>query len=228
MALILSIETSGQVCSAALHVDGVLKAAREITIPQSHASRLAPAVQEVMEEAGITPANLDAVAVSSGPGSYTGLRIGTSTAKGLCYASDIPLIAVGSLEILAYQARPLSSGSWLCPMLDARRMEVYSMLLDDHDAMVQPVAPVILDHTSFHTILDQHPITFVGEGARKFAPVVNHVNARFLSDCYPDAVTLGYLAYRKFKADQFEDLVHFEPVYLKEFVAKPSRSLLAD
>jgi tRNA threonylcarbamoyladenosine biosynthesis protein TsaB len=221
MTRILSLETSGTICSVAIHERGQLLAADEVTIPQSHASRLVPLIQSVLKTVSLTVTDLAAVAVSAGPGSYTGLRIGTSTAKGLCYAGNIPLIAVGSLDILAHigtlQASP---GDWICPMLDARRMEVYCMMTDQAGNVHQRVEAKILDEGSFDSFLKDHKILFLGDGAGKFSAICKHPNAYFASDKFPTAAGMGTLAWKEFEAGHFQDLVHFEPFYLKEFMIR--------
>jgi tRNA threonylcarbamoyladenosine biosynthesis protein TsaB len=226
MALILSLETSTTVCSVALHSSGKLLALSEVHIEQSHASKLAVLVEEIKRAAGIGLSELDAVAISSGPGSYTGLRIGTSTAKGLCYSLEIPLIAVNTLELMAHQmSRVNVDHAWLCPMIDARRMEVYCQLTD---ALLKPVLSVearVIDETSFAAELEKNVIVFFGNGAEKCEDVITHSNARFVTGIYPSAASLGVLASRKFQKEELEDLVHFEPFYLKEFLIKKAADI---
>lgn len=221
MPVILSLETSTDVCSVALHDGGELLAAEEIHEPQAHASRLAPLIEKVCRTAGVALRDLQAVAASEGPGSYTGLRIGTSTAKGLCFALDIPLIAVGTLELLAFQgSRENRQGALLCPMIDARRMEVYCLVSDAQLQVIQPPAATVVDEDSFMELLERGPVLFFGNGAEKCRSVVRHPNAAFVDGIFPSASMLGVLADRKFAQRQFEDLVTFKPFYLKEFVAK--------
>jgi len=221
MPLVLSLETSTDVCSVALHDNVKLVAQAEIHEPQSHAARLSPMIDQVCREAGVELKSVSAVAVSMGPGSYTGLRIGTSTAKGICYALDIPLIAVGTLELLAFQANSKNaSKSLLCPMIDARRMEVYCMVFDEGLKIIEPVSARIIDAGSFAELLEGNRMLFAGNGAKKCREVIRHENAIFLDDLYPQASALGLMAGKKFRAGQFEDLIGFRPFYLKEFVAK--------
>lgn len=221
MPVILSLETSTDVCSVALHDNKDLLAQAEIHEPQSHAARVAPLIDTVLKKAGIALKELRAVAVTSGPGSYTGLRIGTSTAKGLCYALEIPLIAVGTLELLAFQAIQLNAPhALLCPMLDARRMEVYYLLTDSDFRILEPVSPRIIDESSFAELLEVNQVLFFGNGANKCRGVITHRNAIFLEGIYPRASALGVMADEKFRKNEFEDLVNFIPLYLKEFVAK--------
>lgn len=221
MPLILSLETSTDVCSVALHDGVTLLAAEEIHEPQVHASRLAPLIDSIRRKAGIALQDLSAVAVSEGPGSYTGLRIGTSTAKGLCYGLEIPLIAVGTLELLAFQASGDNpQKALLCPMIDARRMEVYCLVTDHQQRIIQPVAARVIDGSSFSELLATAPVLFFGNGAEKCEAVITHENAIFREGVFPSAAMLGLMAEKKFREGQFEDLIAFKPFYLKEFVAK--------
>ena len=225
MPVILSLETSTDVCSVALYDGKTLLGDAVLQEPQAHASRLAPLIDEIRQTSGLDFKDLDAVAVSKGPGSYTGLRIGTSTAKGLCYALDIPLIAVGTLELMAYQAIALNPGNaLLCPMIDARRMEVYCLIADDRLNIIEPVAARIVDEATFQELLHRHQVLFFGNGAAKCRDVVKHDNALFLDGIVPLAKFLGEIAFEKFTNKEFEDLVGFGPLYLKEFVAKKAGS----
>lgn len=226
MSLILSLETSAKVCSVAIHDDAKLIITSEIHIEQSHASKLAVLVDEVKTKAGIELNQLSAVAVSSGPGSYTGLRIGTSTAKGLCYALNIPLISIGSLELLAFQMRNNNhQGAFLCPMIDARRMEVYCLITDAHLKIIHSIEAKVIEETSFSEYLDKGEVLFFGDGSDKCKEKITHKNARFESGIYPKASQVGFMAYDKLKHSKTEDLVNFEPHYLKEFMIKQPRSV---
>lgn len=221
MARILSLETSTKVCSVAIHEDEKLIALVEVHQEQSHASKLAVLIDEVARQADMELKELAAVAVSSGPGSYTGLRIGTSTAKGLCYALSIPLIAVGTLEVMAAQINRVNiTAAWLCPMIDARRMEVYCRLSDVDGVKLQDVEAKIIDEKSFEEQLDAHAVIFFGDGADKCRDVIRHPNAFFLSGVTPSAAQLGAMAVEKYRHQALEDLVHFEPFYLKDFRIK--------
>jgi tRNA threonylcarbamoyladenosine biosynthesis protein TsaB len=223
MNLILSLETSGKVCSVAIHDDAKLLATSELHIEQSHASKLAVLIDEVRKLSGIEFSQLKAVAISSGPGSYTGLRIGTSTAKGLCFSLAIPLIAVGSLDLLSFQMKDINyQEALLCPMIDARRMEVYCMVTDASLNPLQPVEAKIVDELSFSNYLDKSTILFFGDGSEKCKNVIRHPNAFFIDGVYPRALHLGLLAFEKFKKNEIEDLVNVEPHYLKEFMIKVS------
>ena len=221
MAIILSLETSTDVCSVALHDNGTLLAGSEIHEPQSHAAQLPALILSVLKTAGLDLSQIQAVAVTNGPGSYTGLRIGTSTAKGLCYALDIPLIALGSLELLAFQAMKYNTqADLLCPMIDARRMEVYCLVADKELRVVQPVSAMIIEEHSFAELLEGNRMLFFGNGAEKCRAVLHHPNAIFLDKIFPLAASLGTMAEEKYNQSVFEDLVKFKPFYLKEFVAK--------
>ena len=220
MALILSIETSTTVCSVALHEDGMIKASNTFYLDKSHSTVLVPSIDTLISRSGYNKTDLSAIALSKGPGSYTGLRIGTSTAKGLCFALDIPLIAVGTLNGLARKVAPFTTPDVkLCPMLDARRMEVYTCLLDKNLNLLKDVHPAIIDEMSFKEELDGGKIVFFGNGAHKCRDVIRHENAIFIDDIEPSAEEIGYLAYTKFQETAFEDVAYFEPFYLKEFRA---------
>jgi tRNA threonylcarbamoyladenosine biosynthesis protein TsaB len=221
MARILSLETSTTVCSVALHEGQKLLAIAEVHLEHSHASKLAILIEEVVKSVGSELREVNAVAVSSGPGSYTGLRIGTSTAKGLCYALSIPLIAVGTLELLAAQVNKVNvMKAWLCPMIDARRMEVYCRLSDADNNIIQGVEAKIIDEKSFEDHLMSNPIIFFGSGSDKCQTAVKHVNAFFIPGVTPSAAQLGEIAWRKFQNNEVEDIVRFEPYYLKDFKVK--------
>lgn len=221
MAFLLSLETSTSVCSVALHEDEKLLASAEVHREQSHASKLAVLVNEVLSMADVKINQVNAVAISSGPGSYTGLRIGTSTAKGLCYALNVPLISVGTLDVLSAQMKEINmTRALLCPMIDARRMEVYCQVIDAGGNILQPVEAKIIDAESFSEYLSAKPVIFFGNGAAKCKPVIQHANAFFVENIYPTGVQLGAMAFRKFQRTEVEDLVHFEPFYLKEFMVK--------
>lgn len=221
MSLILSLETSAKVCSVAIHDQGKLLATQEIHIEQSHASKLAVLMDEVIKESAIKLNQLSAVAVSSGPGSYTGLRIGTSTAKGLCFALDIPLLSIGSLELLACQmSKQNESKAYLCPMIDARRMEVYCEVFDSSLNVVQAIEAKIIEPLSFADLLAENEIIFFGDGSDKCKDQITHPNAKFVPGMYAAASEMGQPVYRKFQKQQLENLTNFEPYYLKEFMIK--------
>lgn len=225
MALILSVETSTTVCSVALHDNGKLLAQCENHVPQSAASQLVVQIRDVLKDAKADPGSLKAIAVSSGPGSYTGLRIGVATAKGMCYSLNIPLLSVNALELMATAVRPRANEAWLCPMLDARRMEVYTMLFDGSMKLMKPVQALVVDKNSFGQELDEHPILFFGNGSDKCASVIQHDNARFMKGIYPSAADMGSLAWQRFEKQLFEDAADYEPMYLKDFVVKKPKSV---
>lgn len=247
MERILLIETSTALCSTALAEDGVITAYRESSAPKAHASLTAVFVQEMFAERGITLADCDAVCVSKGPGSYTGLRVGVSTAKGLCFGADKPLLAVGTLDTLVAQAVTSlreASATWqsdplfIIPMIDARRMEVYSAVFSNtpsvipsevegspHYIQITETTPVIVDENSFSEYLEQGPVLFIGDGAGKCADVIRHPNAHFCQ-CHPKASSMLSPAVAALRAGNFEDVAYFEPFYLKEFVATVSKKKL--
>lgn len=223
MSFILSLETSVDSCSVALHENGILLHTELIKEPQAHATRLALLIQTSFQKVNRSIQQLKAVAITSGPGSYTGLRIGTSTAKGLCFALNIPLLSINTLELLIYQASFQNpQKAMLCAMIDARRMEVYAMLSNSDIVVVEETNAQIIDEHSYQSVLENQKILFFGNGAAKCMGVINHPNAIFLEDQIPLASFLGELAFNKFQHNQFEDLVHFEPLYLKEFLVKKS------
>lgn len=226
MASILLLETSTQVCSVALGTDNGIVAMRESHDQQSHSELITVFIEEVLRDAQIDFAALDAVAVSKGPGSYTGLRIGVSTAKGICYACDIPLIGVDTLQALAAgmkssvengEQRP---GYFLSPMIDARRMEVYNALFNDAMQQIGPTSAVIVNEHSFEPQLKENIVYFAGDGATKCMPLwSDNENVRFLPDVVPSAVWMNPLAQLAFQSGIIENLAYFEPFYLKDFVA---------
>ncbi|WP_460546228.1 tRNA (adenosine(37)-N6)-threonylcarbamoyltransferase complex dimerization subunit type 1 TsaB [Echinicola sediminis] len=228
MKLILSIETAVAVCSVAIHEQGRLLGLIELHQENVHAQKLMPAINSLLEQVGVTTKKLSAVAVSEGPGSYTGLRIGVSTAKGIAYAHGIPLIGVGSLDAMAKQALPwVESSDMIVPMVDARRMEVYCKVFNGQLEELSPLRPVVVDEGSFGELFEKGKVYFLGDGAEKVSQVIHHPNARFLN--YTNsAVTVGEMAYEKFLKEDFVDVAYFEPNYLKEFrVVKSKKNPLA-
>ena len=220
---IILIETSTSLCSVALAENGAITAYRESSAPKAHASLTAVFVQEVLAERGLALSDCDAVCVSKGPGSYTGLRVGVSTAKGLCFGSGKPLLAVGTLDTLAAQADN-SQFRFIIPMIDARRMEVYAAVFEDSHQITE-TAPVIVDENSFSEYLEQGPCLFIGDGAGKCADVIRHQNAHFCQ-CNPKASAMLHPAMEALNEKRFEDVAYFEPFYLKEFVATVSKKKL--
>ncbi|WP_152971432.1 tRNA (adenosine(37)-N6)-threonylcarbamoyltransferase complex dimerization subunit type 1 TsaB [Lacinutrix algicola] len=218
MMYILSIETSTTNCSVSLSKNGeTLLLKEDYSNNYSHGERLHVFIDETLREAKIERSQLDAIAVSKGPGSYTGLRIGVSAAKGLCYALDIPLISISTLEALAHQVKPESGV--IVPMLDARRMEVYSAIFSSEFKEIRKIEAQILDETSFAGELSQGKVYFVGNGVEKTKALLNNENAIFIEDKLPSADQMSALAFLKHKKSDTEDVAYFEPYYLKDFVA---------
>ncbi|MCY7356676.1 MAG: tRNA (adenosine(37)-N6)-threonylcarbamoyltransferase complex dimerization subunit type 1 TsaB [Rudanella sp.] len=244
--LLLSLDTSTTVCSVALHNDGGLLGCYELFTERTSSSMLTTLMGDMVRHAGFQLSDLDAVAVAKGPGSYTGLRIGVSTAKGLCFALDKPLLSVNTLQAMAEQVRPLylrpsvvmtnppnplpiiPNPLLFCPMIDARRMEVYCALYDQTGAEVKSTAAEIINENSFGEWLTEHQLVFFGDGAAKCRAVLGqHANALFLDELIrPSARTIGKLAADRFRAGQFEDLSTFEPFYLKEFMTTKPRKVV--
>jgi len=175
-------------------------------------------IKEVVGSANITLTEIEAVALSMGPGSYTGLRIGTSTAKGLCYALEIPLLAISTLQAMAFGMAENESSSVYCPMIDARRMEVFSALFDENNKEIRGVQADVVDEQTYTNFL-KNEVLFFGDGALKCKEIINHKNAKFIEGINPSAKNLGILANAKFENKDFEDVAYFEPYYLKDFVA---------
>lgn len=230
MALILSIETATPVCSVALHEKGNLLSKSEVFVKQSHSVILTTLMNQVLEIAGKEKTALNAIAISKGPGSYTGLRIGTSTAKGFCYALDLPLLSVNTLEAMTAQVvKFFPEDTLFCPMLDARRMEVYCCIMDYGLNILEETQAKIIDKNSFQNILKTKKVVFFGNGAAKCKEVLSHQpNSFFIEGIHPTAKSIDMLAYQKYLNQEFEDLAYFEPYYLKEFIAKkPKKNLIA-
>ncbi|WP_235835882.1 tRNA (adenosine(37)-N6)-threonylcarbamoyltransferase complex dimerization subunit type 1 TsaB [Cognatitamlana onchidii] len=221
---ILNIETATTNCSVSLAKDGKTIVLKEDNDQgYSHAERLHVYIDAVLKEANISSTKLSAIAVSKGPGSYTGLRIGVSAAKGLCFALNKPLLSVSTLEALACQV-DISDGV-IVPMLDARRMEVYSAVFDSNINQIRATQAQILEGASFTDYLEKGKVYFVGNGVEKTKGIIIHENAVFMDDRLPSANEMGALSYRKYKISDTEDVAYFEPYYLKDFVAlKPKKS----
>ena len=218
MALILSLETTTTNCSVALARDGILLALEEdMGLDYSHSERLHSYILKVMASSSSKLADLDAVAVSKGPGSYTGLRIGVSSAKGFCFAHDIPLLAIDTLTSLANQVN-LKKIDFIVPMLDARRMEVYSAVFDHHCKRLRETRAEILDQNSFEQYLTNGKTVFIGNGSEKFKEICSHPNAVFILGALPSSREMVPLAEAKYSASAFEDTAYFEPYYLKDFM----------
>lgn len=227
MAYILHLETSTKQCSVALAHKGELLASRILLNDSfSHSEKLHLFISEVLQEAKLKSADLDAVAVSKGPGSYTGLRIGVAAAKGLCFGLDIPLIALNALKILA-QASTEQNTDYIIPMMDARRMEVYTAVFDSRRNWVEDTSALVLSRDSFKELLKDQTVLVLGDGAQKFKELNPEINAVFPSKIfYPKAVDMTPLAWEKFNSQAFESLAYFEPFYLKDFQTTPPKKNL--
>ena len=219
MAIILAIETSTKNCSVALFDSSRILAIKESDKQQYvHSEKLTLFIQEVIDMANISLNDLDAIAISKGPGSYTGLRIGTSTAKGLCYALDIPLISVSTLKSMAFGMSKNHLAKIYCPMIDARRDEVFAALFDANNKELRPVQADIVDKNTYQIFLNQK-VLFFGDGALKCKEIILDENAIFIDqNIYPTAKDLGEIAEIKYQNEDFEDTAYFEPFYLKDFV----------
>ncbi|WP_299113659.1 tRNA (adenosine(37)-N6)-threonylcarbamoyltransferase complex dimerization subunit type 1 TsaB [uncultured Winogradskyella sp.] len=224
MALILNIETSTTNCSVSLSKDEeILVLKEDNNAGYSHAEKLHLFIKGVMDSAGMSKNSLDAIAISKGPGSYTGLRIGVSTAKGLCYALNKPLIAISTLEAMAHQVN--ASDGLIIPMLDARRMEVYSAVFGYDYNFKREIKAEVLDEASFKTELENGTVYFIGNAVEKTKTIINNNNAIFVEGKLPSASTMGKIASSKYQISDFEDVAYFEPYYLKDFVAIKSKKL---
>jgi len=224
MPIVLSIETSTSICSVAFHKEGRLLASREIETHQSAASQLAISIESLMSECNIENKEIVAVAVSSGPGSFTGLRIGISTAKGICYGLDVPLIAVDSLSVLAHGIEKIET-QLLCPMIDARRMEVYCSIMDSEFKIIQKSKAQVVNENTFLSWLNKYTVSFFGDGSSKCKEVIHHPNAVFIEQIMPLAKNMGTLAYNKLCGNKFENLANFEPNYIKAVLASTKLKL---
>ncbi|HEY5688744.1 MAG TPA: tRNA (adenosine(37)-N6)-threonylcarbamoyltransferase complex dimerization subunit type 1 TsaB [Yeosuana sp.] len=223
MAIILNIETATTNCSVSLSKEGKTIIAKEdYDKGYSHAERLHVYIDEVLKKGQIQANQLDAIAISKGPGSYTGLRIGVSAAKGLCFALNIPLISISTLEALAHQVKECDG--FIVAMLDARRMEVYSAIFDSNYNQIRETQAEILSEDSFSKYLEQGKVYFIGNGVEKSKTLLSHPNAVFIDDKLPSAKEMGILANHKYKISDFEDVAYFEPYYLKDFVALKPKS----
>ncbi len=229
MSCILHIETSTSVCSVSVSEDGLSIFSKEDHNGPSHAVSLGVFVDEALSFVDSHAMMLDAVAVSCGPGSYTGLRIGVSMAKGVCYGRNIPLIGLPTLEVLCVPVllyHELPEDALLCPMIDARRMEVYSAIYDRALNVKREIAADIVDESSYLNFLEEHPVYFFGDGALKCRDKITHPNAHFIENIEPLARMMFPLAEKCVAKQDFKDVAYFEPFYLKEFVASKPKKLL--
>lgn len=234
--IILMVETATQVCSVALCSGDTILATRESVEDKSHSALLTIFMKKVLDDAGITAKDVDAIAVSKGPGSYTGLRIGVSVTKGFAYGNKKPVIGVSTLQALSFSAIQNPSfkvllekhpGLVLQPMIDARRMEVYTASFDQLGQPLSVITASIIDEQSFNQELQQHPVLFFGNGSKKAEDLIKHKNAIFLRGIHPSAANLLTPALKAFEQKNFEDTAYFEPYYLKDFIATiPKKKLL--
>lgn len=229
MSRIILIETSTALCSTALVEDDRIVCYRESGELRSHASKTALFIREMVDEWGLKVSDCDAICVSKGPGSYTGLRVGVSTAKGLCFAANLPLIAIDTLETLVWQAfeegKVPQGCKYIVPMIDARRMEVYTAVYSADKTRLCDIEPRIVDSESFRTELSEGPVLFIGDGALKCSEVLGCPNAHFLQEC-PKASSMIKPALKALDEKRFENTAYFEPFYLKQFVATVSKKSL--
>ena len=224
MGLILNLETSSTNCSVCIAKDGVMLALKELNSANySHAEKLHVFIEEVIKEAAIKLEDLDAIAVSKGPGSYTGLRIGVSAAKGLCYALDIPLISVSTLKSMAAQLDIINDEAIIIPVLDARRMEVYSAVFDNQLHQIRETKAEIIDEQSFEKYISSNFVHFLGSGAEKIKGIFKNDNLTFHLDVVPSAKEMASISFEKFKNKDFENVAYFEPYYLKDFVLQQKK-----
>jgi tRNA threonylcarbamoyladenosine biosynthesis protein TsaB len=224
MGIILNLETSSTNCSVCLTKDGVILAMKELNSENySHAEKLHVFIEEVMKEATLKIQDLEAIAVSKGPGSYTGLRIGVSAAKGLCYALGVPLVSVSTLKSMASQLKSVDEDALIIPVLDARRMEVYSAVFDNHLNQVRETKAEIIDEQSFEEYIGSTSVHFLGSGAEKIKGIFNSDNLTFHLDVVPSAKEMALISFDKFKNKDFEDVAYFEPYYLKDFVLQTKK-----
>ncbi len=223
MIRILCIETSLDYCSVSIIEDGKVIDSENINIKKSHSEFILILIKDLLKRIKISLNQLSAIAVSEGPGSYTGLRIGVSTAKGLCFSLDLPLLSVNSLDLMIYDVKKknlVESGSLLCPMIDARRMEVYTKIVKDDLIIIKDTHAKILSNNSFNSLLKFNKINFFGNGSTKFKKIIKSNNALFIEKIIPEAINFDQIVHDKYLEGKFEDLINFEPNYLKEYYFK--------
>jgi len=223
MATILHLETATTNCSVSIAKDGEMLVLKENNAANySHSEQLHIFIKEALEEASLSFSDLDAVAISKGPGSYTGLRIGVSSAKGLCFSLDIPLISVPTLQSMAYQV-DVKPGELVIPVLDARRMEVYSAVYNDQYKEIRETRAEVINEESFADCISDHKVYVVGSGAEKCRGALRHPNFVFNESVVPSSKDMIPIAFEKFKSNEFEDVAYFEPYYLKDFVLQQKK-----
>ena len=223
MGIILNLETATTNCSVSIAKNGEVLALKEHNTPNySHSEQLHVFIQQVVQEAALSLNDIDAVAVSKGPGSYTGLRIGVSSAKGLCFALDVPLISIATLTSMAHQV--IEKGfDYIIPLLDARRMEVYSAVFDNRMKEIRETQADIIDETSFSEYSEKGKVLLIGSGAQKCGDLLTHSHFTYNYNATPSAKEMALLSYEKFQNQEFEDLAYFEPFYLKEFLIQKKK-----
>ena len=222
MAIILNIETATKNCSVSIANKGEVVVLIELNdLNYSHAEKLHPFINQALKEAKVSIRDIDAVAVSKGPGSYTGLRIGVSAAKGICFSINKPLISIETLRSLSVSISV--NDAYIIPMLDARRMEVYAAVFDKHHKKIREIKAEIIDETSFSDVLDRGKVYFLGDGAHKCKEIITHKNAIFMDDKFPSSKEMATLSYDKYKKEDIENLAYFEPFYLKDFIVIPEK-----
>ena len=225
--MILCIETATKICSVALCHNGDLIEKKESSEEKSHSTLLTVFIEDILKSAGLKATSLDAVAVSKGPGSYTGLRIGVSAAKGIAYAAEIPLIAVPTTELMYHGGRAKGEYDYYCPMIDARRMEVYTAVYDKKGNEIKGISAELIRENTFADLLDRGTVLFFGDGAQKCSKIVNHPSAFFDESFRISSEYMCRPALEAFNNKKFEDVAYFEPFYLKDFIATiPKKNIL--
>ena len=224
MIRILSIETSTSICSVAIHEDGKCRALSEISEPNAHSSQLTVLIENILRAQSLKISDCNAIAISQGPGSYTGLRIGTSVAKGLCYAANLPLIAVDTIQALALHAKnkhtiPCKPSTILCPMIDARRMEVYTAEFSCDLQTIKPIYPLIVTDNTVSDFLEHNEYYLFGDGSQKLIETLNAPNIQYIPNITNSAESVGEIAYSLYCSNTFVDVAYFTPFYLKDFQA---------
>ncbi|MDA3882849.1 MAG: tRNA (adenosine(37)-N6)-threonylcarbamoyltransferase complex dimerization subunit type 1 TsaB [Bacteroidales bacterium] len=231
MTRILSIETATNICSIAIHENETCIHISEISEPQAHSAKLTVLIEEMLAHASFTIKDFDAIAISEGPGSYTGLRIGTSVAKGLCYAADLPLITINTLEALALQytlnsKKSIPENAILCPMIDARRMEVYTAQFDAYITQLQKTHPLVVTEETIQLFESHKSYYLFGDGSQKLQEILSAPHIHFVPNITCSSESVGQIAYSQYKQGNFADVAYFEPFYLKNFQATTPKKQL--